>query len=68
MLMGTLHVMHWYDLLFLRIVDGVSLLFIIISFAACGFWLHHCWERSCAADAVPPVATKLVLVLLTSEG
>ena len=41
---------------------------VIISYAACGCWLHHCWERGCATDAVPLVTSKLVLVLPTSEG
>ena len=27
---------------------------------ACGCWLHYCWERSCATDAVPLVSCKLV--------
>ena len=41
---------------------------IIILYAACGCWMHHFWEHGCAADAVPPVSSKLVLILLTSEG
>ena len=30
--------------------------------------LHHCREHGCATDAVPPVSSKLVLILPTSEG
>jgi len=36
--------------------------------AACACWLHHCWERGCAADAVPPVSSELVLILPNTEG
>ena len=39
-----------------------------IEYAACGCWLHHCWESSCAANAVPPVSSKPILIFLTSEG
>ena len=37
-----------------------------IEFLCC--WLHHYWKCGCAADAVPPVTSKLVLILQTSEG
>ena len=34
--------------------------FIIVLYAACGCWLHHCWEHGCTTEAVPPVTNKLV--------
>ena len=39
---------------------------IIILYVTDGCWLHHCCERGWAADAVVPVTSKLVLILLTS--
>ena len=37
-----------------------------IDFLCC--WLHHYWKCGCAADAVPLVTSKLVLILQTLEG
>ena len=50
-------------------LGGIMVIIIIITlYAACGCWLHHCWKHGCAVDALPPVFSKLVLVLPTSEG
>ena len=49
---------------FLKNVYGDTTIYvIIISYAACGCCLH-----GCAADAVPPVYSKMVLIFPTSEG